>query len=527
MLGLAHTLLAEGLLDEGFLERYCVGFDRFRPYLAGEADGQPKDADWAGHIAGVAPDLIRALARKMASVRTMISASWSIQRADHGEQPYWMLVTLASMLGQIGLPGGGFGFGYGAVNNIGKWIRGFPLPTLPTGSNPTRRTVPVARVTDMLLSPGATFDFNGQKLTYPDIRCIYWCGGNAFHQQQDINRLLGAWRRPETIIVQDSWWTPTARRADIVLPAATTLERNDIAAAPNDRVWFAMQQVCPPLGRARTDFDIYADLAERLGVGAGFTEGRSERDWLSHLYETARATLAKMAIDVPPFATFWETGRLVLPAAQRAPVLMEAYRRDPEKEALKTPSGRIEIFSERIDSFGYADCPGHPVWLEPAEWLGSPLAARYPLHLVSNQPRHRLHSQLDPGSVSRAAKVAGREPVRINPVDAAARGISNGDVVRLFNDRGACLAGAVITDDVLPSVVELSTGAWFDPTDPSAIGSLDKHGNPNMLTRDKGTSRLSQCSTAQTTLVQMERCPHPPPMTAFEPPQRIYADSKR
>jgi biotin/methionine sulfoxide reductase len=240
------------------------------------------------------------------------------------------------------------------------------------------------------------------------------------------------------------------------------------------------------------------------------------------MYETARRALAKGGVEVPDFEAFWELGHVVLPAAERAPVLMEAFRRDPEKEALKTPSGRIEIFSERIASFGYADCPGHPVWLEPAEWLGSPLAERFPLHLVSNQPRHRLHSQLDPGDVSQAAKIAGREPVRINPADAARRGIRSGDVVRLFNDRGACLAGAVVTDDVFPGAVELSTGAWFDPEDPSVIGSLDKHGNPNMLTRDKGTSSLSQCSTAQTTLVQVERCENPPPVTAFEPPERIF-----
>ena len=137
------------------------------------------------------------------------------------------------------------------------------------------------------------------------------------------------------------------------------------------------------------------------------------------------------------------------------------YRRDPDKEPLKTPSGRIEIFSERIASFGYDDCPGHPVWREPGEWLGSPLARRFPLHLISNQPRHRLHSQLDPGDVSQAAKIAGREPVRLNPADAAARGIKAGDVVRLFNDRGACLAGALLTADVSPGVVRLSTGAWF------------------------------------------------------------------
>jgi biotin/methionine sulfoxide reductase len=200
-------------------------------------------------------------------------------------------------------------------------------------------------------------------------------------------------------------------------------------------------------------------------------------------------------------------------------VLFAAYRADPQAHPLKTPSGRLELFSETIAAFGYDDCPGHPVWLEPAEWLGSERATVYPLHLISNQPRSRLHSQLDCGEVSRSAKVAQREPVWLHPDDAAARGIVSGDVVRLYNDRGACLAGAVVTDAIRPGVVQLATGAWFDPLDPAEIGSLDKHGNPNVLTLDKGTSKLAQSPAAQTALVEVERFTGElPPITVFAPP---------
>ena len=101
--------------------------------------------------------------------------------------------------------------------------------------------------------------------------------------------------------------------------------------------------------------------------------------------------------------------------------------------------------SETIAGFGYEDCPPHPAWLPPAEWLGSSSAERCPLHLVTHQPATRLHSQMDPAPVSRGDKVAGREPMRINPADAERRGIGDGDVVRVFNARGACLAGAVST----------------------------------------------------------------------------------
>ena len=223
-------------------------------------------------------------------------------------------------------------------------------------------------------------------------------------------------------------------------------------------------------------------------------------------------------MEVPDFDHFWDVGHVEFPGPETPQIFMKAFRDDPVNNPLRTPSGKIELFSETIDGFGYDDCPGHPTWMEPAEWLGSELAERFPLHMISNQPRYRLHSQLDNGELSQARKVAGREPVWINPKDAADRGIGNGDVVRLFNDRGTCLAGAYVTDEVRAGVVQLSTGAWYDPVDPGEPNSMDKHGNPNVLTRDKGTSRLAQSPTAQTVLVQVERYEgEAPPITAFEP----------
>jgi biotin/methionine sulfoxide reductase len=151
--------------------------------------------------------------------------------------------------------------------------------------------------------------------------------------------------------------------------------------------------------------------------------------------------------------------------------------------------------------------------------LGSVLAEKYPLHLLTTQPSTRLHGQMDMGPVSQQSKIAGREPMRINRGDAIARGISDGNVVRVFNDRGAILAGAVLSDDIRPGVIQISTGAWYDPVEPGVIGSLDKHGNPNLLTLDKGTSRLAQGPSAQTTLVEVEKyVGEVPPTTAFEPP---------
>ncbi|MEE8394837.1 MAG: molybdopterin guanine dinucleotide-containing S/N-oxide reductase [bacterium] len=519
MLGLAHTLVAEGLHDKDFLERYCVGFERFEDYLLGRRDGQPKDAAWAADISEVEAETIRALARRMAATRTMISTTYSLQRGDHGEQPFWMTVTLAALLGQIGLPGGGFGFGYGSMGGTGEPRAPVPEANLSIGKNPVRSAIPVARITDMLLNPGGRYHFNGEQREYPDIRLIYWCGGNPFHHHQDLNRLVKAWRRPETVIVNEPWWTATARHADIVLPATTSLERNDVGANGYDPYILAMEKAVEPLGEARNDFDIFSDLAGRAGVGQAFTEGRDEANWLRHLYDQARGRATEQGVEYPTFDAFWEKGFALTPPPAEPHVSLKGFRDDPRGHPLKTPSGKIEIFSETIAGFGYDDCPGHPVWLEPAEWLGSPAAVRYPLHMISNQPATRLHAQLDDATLSRESKIRGREPLTIHPGDATARGVADGDLVRVFNDRGALLAGAIVSDTVRPGVIQLATGAWFDPAEPGKIGSLEKHGNPNVLTLDRGSSRLAQAPIAQTALVEVEKFEgEPPRVTAHQPP---------
>ena len=200
--------------------------------------------------------------------------------------------------------------------------------------------------------------------------------------------------------------------------------------------------------------------------------------------------------------------------------MLSDFRADPIAYPLATPSGKIEIYSRTVADFGYDDCPGHPVWQEPYEWLGN--VDRYPLHLISNQPKDKLHSQLDHGAVSKAKKVAGREPLHIHPDDAALRGLKDGDLVRLFNERGACLGGVVIDEVLRPGVVQMSTGAWYDPDKTG----LCKHGNPNVLTRDKGTSKLGQGPSAHSCLVEIELYTEAPPkVTAHEPPSILRPDT--
>ena len=288
MLGLAHAIVSAGQQNAEFLERYCVGWDRMLAYLNGESDGVAKTPEWAAAVSGIDADAILALALEMAANRTMINASWSVQRTDHGEQPYWMVIALAAILGQVGLPGGGFGLGYGAIGSIGNGAKRLPAPNFPGPPNPVASFIPVARVTDLLLNPGGTFDYNGSSHRYPDTHLVYWCGGNPFHHHQDLNRLLVAWQKPDTVIVHEPFWTATARHADIVLPATTPLERSDLGGAAADDYLFAMSKAIDPIGEARHDYEIFSALADRLGVGDAFTEGRTAEEWVRHLYDEFR-----------------------------------------------------------------------------------------------------------------------------------------------------------------------------------------------------------------------------------------------
>ncbi len=515
MLGMAHTLIAEGLHDESFLSRYCVGFERLRDYVTGVSDGVAKTPEWAEQICEVPAEVIRTLARRAAGTRTLVTLTWSLQRAHRGEQPYWMAIALAALLGQIGLPGGGFGFGHGSMNGVGAPRVEVRAPEFPTRMNPAARAIPVARMADMLLHPREPFQFNGGTDYYPDIRLVYWAGGNPFHHHQDLNRLRQAWQKPETVIVHESWWTATAKHADIVLPATTPLERNDIGGSSRDRFVFAMHQAITPVGASRNDFDIFRELAARLGHEGTFTEGRGEMHWLRWMWDGVRHSAAERGIPLPDFNEFWERGHAEVPAPERPFILFEAFREDPDAHRLATPSGRIEIYSEHVASFDYDDCPGHPAWLAPAEWLGAPAAARYPLHLITVQPPDRLHSQMEPGPVAQARKVAGREAVHVHPADAATRGIDSGDVVRVFNERGACLGGAVLDPSVKQGVIVMATGAWYS----AGPGALELSGNPNVLTFDSGTSRLAQGPSALSVLVEIERYGETAPGTrAYDPP---------
>ena len=219
-----------------------------------------------------------------------------------------------------------------------------PRPALPSrrslssrrqwrfSANPLGRAIPAARISECLLHPGKSYDFNGRKNTYPDIKLVYWAGGNPFHHHQDTNKLRAGFRRPETIIVHEPWWTATARHADIVLPATTTLERNDFGGAPRDRFVIAMQKAIEPVGEAATTMRFSRELAHRLGCESEYTQGRDEMGWLRHIYDRWRDEIRTNQAAIPDFDRFWADGYLEIPQRAEEYVLFADFRADPEKQ---------------------------------------------------------------------------------------------------------------------------------------------------------------------------------------------------
>jgi biotin/methionine sulfoxide reductase len=448
----------------------------------------------------------------------MISVSWSLTRQDHGEQPFWMAIMLASMVGQIGLPGGGFGFGYSATNFIGGQFTILPGAAFPQTKNEIENFIPVARISDLLLHPGEKFDFDGKSYEYPNTKIVYWAGGNPFHHHQDLNRLIEAWEKPDTIISNEWCWNTLAKRSDIVLPCTTPLERNDIMMTPRDPYVVSMSKLIEPYKQARDDYEIFSNIAKRMGVEDKFTEGRNQEEWQKWIYSETYRKAESANIELPSYEKFRENKWFKIKDPSKPTLMLKEFIEDPLKNPLNTPSGKIEIYSKTVAEFNYDDCPGHPVWLEPCEWLGKKNKT-FPLHLISNQPKNKLHSQMDHGKYSKSFKIKDREPLKINPNDAKKRGLKNGDVVKLFNGRGACLAGVIIDKKVMEGVVQISTGAWYDPEDPKKPNSICKHGNPNVLTIDKGSSKLGQGPIAHSCLVEMKKFnDNLPTVTAHKPP---------
>lgn len=536
MMGIAHTLIETNKFDKNFLEEYTEGFEQFKDYLVGKDDKIAKDASWASKITGIDVETIKELANVFFDNRTMLMSGWGMQRAHHGEQPHWMLVTLASILGQIGLPGGGFGLSYhysngGSPTTKGAIIGGMTASSTAsagTGQSWLQKTTafsfPVARIADALLNPGKKIDFNGKVITYPDIEFIYWVGGNPVVHHQDTNTLVKALKKPRTIVVHEAFWTPTARMADIVMPATTSYERNDITMTGDysNLNIVPMKQAVEKQFEARDDYQIFSDLAKEFGAFEQFTQNKTDVQWIEEFYTKAYDQGVKANIKMPNFREFWSKNQPItfeIPFENTQFVRYSEFREDPILNPLGTPSGKIEIYSKTIEKMNYEDCPAHPTWMEPIEWLGME-KKNAEFAMVSPHPSHRLHSQLSNTSLRAKYAVNNREPIWINTKDAKAKGIKNGDLVRVFNERGQILTGAIVTDSIKEGVVKVDEGAWYAPAEPGVEGSICTNGSPNVLTIDIPSSKLANGNISHTALVNIEKFKgKAPALNIFEQPK--------
>ena len=511
-LGMAHHLISRNKHDKEFLAKYTVGADKYIDYVMGKTDGVPKTVEWAEKITGINRGEIRALATRCATTRTQIAGSWAIQRAQHGEMPYWAITAFSALTGQIGLPGGGVGFSWHWGQGGALFAQARAPGGLPQGRNRVVGICPASRINEMLFNPGKEFTRNGGTYKFPDVHMIYNAGNNFASHQQDTNELLRALQKVHTVVCQDPWWTASARFADIVLPATTTVERHDISSGgtySKDKV-YAMRQIIEPLGESLDDFEIFRRLAAMFGVEEQFTGGTELLDIIEQSYDKSTAS------EHVDFSTFWETGvaRVPQPPEEYQWVRHGAFRQDPDANPLATPSGKVELYSEAIAGMNIPDCPPMPMWLEPSEYLGN--AAPGQVHVVSPHPYNRIHSQFAQSDLRHELNVQDREFLKINTEDASERGIADGDLVELYNERGTVIVGARVSDDIMKGVVSLYEGAWlsFDSKGRCNSGAI------NMLTSSRASSGLSQATTANTCLARLRKAEHVDgPNLAYEPPE--------
>ncbi len=483
LIAMAYVIASEGLQDQAYLDRYVLGFDdahlppgapagaSYRAYLLGLADGVKKTPEWAAEITGIPAAVVRRLAIEFATSKpAALHCGYAPGRTIHGEQFHRAAYALAAMTGNVGIPGGNSGTSNGATGRCA-------IRTLPTGTNPTGARVASSLLADVLA--------RGTAGGYPaDIRMIYCVAGDLFNQTPNVNKTIAAAQSLEFMVVHDHFITPTARYADVVLPATTFWERNDVhtpwAGAGHYAIF--MGRAIDPVGECRNDLDICTDLARRLGL-EGFND-RTEEEWLREL---TRDT-------IDDFDTFREKGVARLPAPDDA-VAFARQIRDPEHHPFTTPSGKIEIYSMSLaatpDPYGLGPIPPIPTWI-PDE-----IDARHPLRLVTPKSRARTHSiHHNQPILSRAD----RDDVWIHPTDAAARGIVDGQPVRVFNDRGATMLPARVTDRMAPGVVSIKEGAWFTP---NAEG-VDTKGCANVLIADRASPAAA--AAYNTCFVDVARC---------------------
>ena len=463
LIAMAHVILAENLHDQTYLDRYVQGFDEhtlpteapkgssYRAYLLGEGDGIPKTPEWAAEICGIQAETIRRLAIEFGSTKpAALHCGYAPGRTLHGEQFHRAAYALAAMTGNIGVVGGNSGVSYGATGRYG-------VKSLPEGKNPINSKISSPLLADCLE--------RGSAGGYPDIKLIYSMAGDIFNQAPNTPKTVRALDNVEFIVGQDHFLTPTARYADIVLPATTFWERNDVHTPWSGAGHYAifMKQALKPMYECRNDIDILSDLAKRIGI-EGFND-KSELEWLKEFTEDC----------VEDFDAFMEKGVARFPEPEDA-VAFAKQIRDPEHHKFSTPSGKIEIYSTGLgknsDPFGLGEISAIPKWIPHID-----TTENYPLSMLSSKSRARTHSIH--GNQEKLNRVD-PDNVWVHPEDAASRGIQDGQSVRVKSAYGATILPVRVTEDIARGCISIKEGRWYMPD----ADGVDREGCANSVTGD-------------------------------------------
>ncbi len=481
---MAYVIVEQGLQDQDFLDRCCVGFDKahmpagvdpsecYLSYLTGEKDGIPKTPEWAAPITGVSAEAIRSLAIRYATAKpAALIQGFGAQRHAYGEQSARGGILLACMTGNVGVSGGW-------ACGSGRCTR-HAFPGMPNVPNPYSMSIPSYLWTEAILRGHeltALDGVTGGEQLQSDIKMMVNLAGNCLiNQHGDINRtkeILADTSKCEFILCSDLFMTASAKFADILLPGVSFFEGENIVVPwqYGDFLGFT-NQVIEPLYEGRFEYDWLSEVAEKIGLGPQFTEGRTLGQWLEYCYNDLR----KKEPELPEYTVFKEAG---IYRYQNNPdvIAFQKQRRAPDKNPFPTPSGKVEIFSEKIYRTAFRDfMPAIPRYVDPPEGPNDPLTEKYPLQLIGWHTKRRCHSIHDnnPGMHKLDPQC-----LWMHPDDAAKRIIADGQEVLVWNDRGRMRIPVKLTDRVMAGVVALSQGAWYDP-DPDGT---DRGGCINVLT---------------------------------------------